>query len=223
MNTELKSEGKCVYCDKTFLQTGIVKHLKSHLAASERANASTGIAIHLSIVADKMFLQLLVNGSATFKELDGFLRDIWVDCCGHLSGFSYQHTKIAMRSRLQDVLTGNITIRYDYDFGDTTTFYCKVVGIYHLTMNEPLVLLSRNEPLKIKCSLCNKKPAVAICSVHMYEDEYLFCESCARKHEKVCEDFAGHARLPVINSPRMGVCGYTGGEIDLERDNAYGM
>jgi hypothetical protein len=47
----------------------------------------------------------------------------------------------------------------------------------------------------------------------------MFCEKCAKKHAKECEDFAdGYAVMPVVNSPRMGVCAYEGGCIDTERD-----
>jgi hypothetical protein len=28
--------------------------------------------------------------------------------------------------------------------------------------------------------------------------------------------------MPIVNSPRMGVCGYEGGTIDKERDGIYG-
>jgi hypothetical protein len=47
----------------------------------------------------------------------------------------------------------------------------------------------------------------------------MFCEKCAKKHAKECEDFAdGYTVMPVVNSPRMGVCAYEGGCIDTERD-----
>ncbi len=38
------------------------------------------------------------------------------------------------------------------------------------------------------------------------------------KLENECEDFSEEMRLPVVNSPRMGICGYEGGMIDKERD-----
>ncbi len=49
----------------------------------------------------------------------------------------------------------------------------------------------------------------------------MYCEECAIKHEATCEEFADYARMPIVNSPRMGVCGYEGGSIDKERDRAY--
>jgi hypothetical protein len=42
-----------------------------------------------------------------------------------------------------------------------------------------------------------------------------------KKVEKTCADFEEFARMPVVHSPRMGVCGYTGGIIDAERDGPY--
>lgn len=41
------------------------------------------------------------------------------------------------------------------------------------------------------------------------------------KHTEECEDFNDYAQMPVVNSPRMGECGYDGGTIDLERDKPY--
>jgi hypothetical protein len=40
---------------------------------------------------------------------------------------------------------------------------------------------------------------------------------------KKCSDFDDYAAMPIVNSPRAGVCGYTGGTIDKERDGAYKM
>jgi hypothetical protein len=60
-----------------------------------------------------------------------------------------------------------------------------------------------------------------MCSVCCWETEAYFCEKCAKKHEKECEDFADYSRMPVVNSPRMGECGYRSGSIDLQRDGVY--
>ena len=32
-----------------------------------------------------------------------------------------------------------------------------------------------------------------------------------------------YAGMPVVNSPRMGICGYEGGTIDTDRDGIYKM
>ena len=35
----------------------------------------------------------------------------------------------------------------------------------------------------------------------MYEGTGFFCDDCAEKHTKECEDFADYAKMPVVNSP----------------------
>ena len=70
------------------------------------------------------------------------------------------------------------------------------------------------------CGICTKEPAVTICAVHVYQGGF-FCDKCAQQHEEECEDFADCAKMPVVNSPRMGVCGYEGGSIDQKRDGVY--
>ena len=47
-----------------------------------------------------------------------------------------------------------------------------------------------------------------------------YCEKCKKKPEKTCED-ADYSMMSVVNSPRMGECGYEGGSIDTERDGVY--
>ncbi|MDR0835444.1 MAG: hypothetical protein LBN11_02540, partial [Tannerella sp.] len=56
---------------------------------------------------------------------------------------------------------------------------------------------------------------------HDWEEDGLFCDKCGKKHAKTCPDFEEYAALPVVNSPRMGMCAYEGGSIDIERDGAF--
>ena len=223
MKKVLKSEGKCIYCGEMFPQKGIAKHLAKHLSDLEKEKpAENERGYHISVNTGEMFLQLLVKGSATFKTLDSFLRKIWLDCCGHLSGFRHKDFQIRTSEKLFRVLSEKMKIEYVYDYGSSTLFSLLVAGVYQIEPKESVVLLSRNEPLRIMCRVCEKKPASFICTVHMYEtEECLFCTTCAEEHGKVCDDFEDYASMPVVNSPRMGVCGYEGGTIDVERDGVY--
>lgn len=113
-------------------------------------------------------------------------------------------------------------LQYQYDFGSTTELQVTVVNEYPVKADQAIVLLSRNEPLKLLCEKCGNVPAILICSVCcVYKDEGMFCAKCAKKHAKSCEDFDDYAAMPVVNSPRMGVCGYDGGRIDIERDGVF--
>jgi hypothetical protein len=223
MSKPITSEGKCFYCDEKFSQKGIAKHLARHLSATEKEKLSEKErGYHLSIEAGNMFLQVLIKGSSRFQVLDAFLRDIWVECCEHLSDFHHKNIEIGMSDKFFRVLSPKMKFDYIYDYGSTTSFPLKVEGVYQIDQKEDIVLLSRNEPLKILCSLCKKNSATSICTVHAYQtDECFFCEKCAAKHGKKCGDFSDYAEMPVVNSPRMGICGYTGGRVDVERDGVY--
>jgi hypothetical protein len=220
MQQKLKSEGVCLFCGKTFAKAGINRHLATHL--KEKNNAE-GVSFLVKAETDKSwgttpyFLSLWVDGETTMKNVDAFLRKIWLECCGHLSKFD----GAAMTKKAKDVFSKGLEMEYEYDFGSSTLLTLTVIDEYPIKADEKIVLLSRNEPLEIMCSLCKKAPATQICTVCMYEGEAGFCDKCAPKHAKKCEDFADYAAMTVVNSPRMGVCGYEGGTIDTERDGVF--
>ena len=221
--TILTSEGECLYCKQVFSQKEIGKHLAKHLVDKEKndTGTSTQTYCHVVVESDLMFLHLLVKGAATMKTIDKYLRDIWLECCGHMSAFGHKNFKVAMSHKVQDVFEPRVKIFHDYDFGTTTRVFLKGLKHYEMNMKESIVLLSRNEPLKRMCVLCKKEPALYICSRCNWDQDSYFCEKCSVKHEKVCDDFADYACMPVVNSPRMGECGYEGGRIDQERDGVY--
>ena len=219
----LKSVGKCLFCNQEFDQKDIGKHLAIHLSQMEKEDNTkiTKSYHHILVEAGEMFLHILVNSKSEMKVIDNFLRDIWLDCCGHMSSFGHKNFKIRMSDSIANIFEPKIKIYHDYDFGSTTRVDLKTVKKYALHLKKDLTLLSRNEPLKLICSICKKKPAVYLCTTCSEEEDAFFCEQCATKHEETCEDFQDYARMPVVNSPRMGVCGYEGGSIDKERDGIY--
>jgi hypothetical protein len=203
--------------------------------------------------ATPYFLSLWIDGDTTMKTIDKFLRDIWLECCGHMSAFRNPQNEnastwgffeamelmkegkikeyeklmedrageVPMSRKAKKVLFKGFILEYEYDFGSSTELIITVMDEYPIKADKEIVLLSRNEPLEIMCSMCGKVPATQICTVCMYDGNAGFCDKCAKKHAKQCEDFADYASMPVVNSPRAGVCGYTGGVIDTERDGVF--
>jgi hypothetical protein len=223
MNEKINSEGKCKYCNKTVTQQGMSRHLATHLKENELKNPSTALALHLLIKAGPYFLHLLVPGTKNLKTIDTFLRKIWLECCGHMSNFNmggWGSQAVGITKKCEEVFSNTSKLTYRYDMGSTTELEIELKGSYHLAVAD-IILLSRNEPLPIMCEACKNKPAKYLCIAHDYDEASLFCETCAGKHEKTCEDFDDYARMPVVNSPRVGVCAYEGGEIDTERDGIY--
>lgn len=232
---ELKSEGKCFYCNKVFSGSGISRHLKSHLQNLEKEKKSRKKSFHVKVTGERFyFLHLLINQDTTLQELDYYLKDIWLECCGHLSSFEIKGAKktqdwlffneeefgIDMRTKIGGLLKKGLKLDYEYDFGSTTYLEISVINEYFVQDKSEILLLSRNEPLKILCDSCKKNPAKVMCTL-WHDDETMFCDSCKDLHAKNCSDFQEYSEANIVNSPRLGVCAYDGGVIDTERDGIW--
>ncbi len=219
---KVQSEGVCVYCNKTVKKQGLSRHIATHLKQMELETKKPQNALHLVVSAGPYFLHLLVPAICDLADLDYFLRDIWLECCGHISAFSHVRygDDIDKDTRIGKAFERIDSLFYAYDFGSTTELGIANKGIYNIPTKQ-IVLVSRNQPLPIMCSTCQKLPATCMCIVHYDGDSGWYCKVCAPKHKKECSDFADYAKMPVVNSPRCGVCGYTGGIIDKVRDGVY--
>ncbi len=109
----------------------------------------------------------------------------------------------SMAVPLEKVLSVGQTFIHEYDFGTTTTLRLKVVGEREGPQPQRGVrVLARNYAPTFTCIECGQ-PARW---VNVWSSEYeTYCDQHARKHK----DWEG-GFLPIVNSPRMGECGYTG-------------
>ena len=96
-----------------------------------------------------------------------------------------------------------------YDFGTSTELKLRLADERQGRIGgEPLRLLSHNEAPVWECEVCGED-ADWVCTFCMSERENPFyCEAHAEDHD--CEE--PEMLLPVVNSPRMGMCGYEGPE-----------
>jgi hypothetical protein len=123
----------------------------------------------------------------------------------HLSGFfEGRYDEIPMSLRMSQVFgaVGDV-IQYQYDSGSTTELQIRLCGIAEAAMGKPAVV-ARNEAFVWACECCGL-PAVSVCSQCSWQREAFFCAMHGTQHS--CGE---EILLPVVNSPRMGVCGYTG-------------
>jgi hypothetical protein len=211
------SAGRCQSCGQVLPRAAMARHLSS--CSQPGASASlAGPSFHLFVEgrhARAYWMHVAMPVNAPLSKLDKFLRKTWLECCGHLSGFEIAGERYAsdamggqssMKRPLQQVVDVGMSFSYEYDYGSTTELKLKVTGVRaEGTPKGAAQLLARNEPPSILCQSCGIEPAAEICVVCACEEVGWLCPACADGHS--CER---EMRLPVTNSPRAGVCGYSG-------------
>lgn len=215
------TDGQCLFGKGTFSKQAMSKHLEAceKRKPYKKASASPQRVFHLLAegqYALEYWIHLEAAANTTLEDLDGLLRDLWLECCGHLCAFtiagqSYSSSVMDefgdknMNVPLGKVLYPKMKFGHEYDFGTTTDLTLKVVAARESAIKRgDIILMARNEPPLIICDECGKT-ATQLCSQCIYEDTGALWDNCAKEHE--CgEDML----LPVVNSPRAGMCGYSG-------------
>lgn len=216
-----ENPGTCAYCGDIITKRVVVKHLdkcskrQEALSATEAISRPEKTMWHLRVqdAYDKDFwLDLEMVGSASLDKLDKYLRAIWLECCGHLSMFTiggWQGDEIAPSRRANSIFEPGLVLRHLYDFGTTSHTDIKVLGFREgkATSKHTISLLARNRIPEYACQECGQL-ASWLCIECIYEEEksgYL-CDEHIEEHPH--EDYGGP--MPLLNSPRTGMCGYTG-------------
>jgi hypothetical protein len=221
MAKQAAAPGTCYICDEPITKRTAVTHLK-------KKHAEQGDDERYAIMVDTPYsspywMVLLVKPGATLEDLDSSLRDIWVECCGHLSAFTIDGTEYqsssesgmnddfsdakSMKVKIERVLCPGMAFLYEYDFGTTTVLRLKVADtITWQTEKDKIVMAGKNNQPEIPCTKCGE-PA----SYHYLEndDETVLCVDCSSD-----EDLDDCYLLSICNSPRTGQCGYEGGKYD---------
>jgi len=203
------NSGKCEVCGHSATKSELVRHL-AQCAAAHDPNDATRILVQLHFEsADdaRYWIYVEARADATLQQVDALLRHVWLECCGHMSAFHVGQAEPSMRSKVGEVFRSKgLKFRHDYDFGTTTLLKGQVLGVRDGSLGRRAVrLLARNDPLVWPCAECGA-PATVICPLCVDSDTCLFCEAHAPEHPCAQEEVF----LPVVNSPRMGVCGYAG-------------
>ena len=223
------TRGNCQFCGKAYTRWGMTRHLEM---CAQRASANEFDAkgsgkrqkiFHLLIKdvwTSDYWLHLEIAGQATLDQLDLYLRAIWLECCGHLSHFLIneiyydRHTEIdwaiaetrRMSTRIADAFELKTEAEYKYDFGTPSKLLISALTVRSGNWSgKPIRMLARNNPPTMKCTACHKQ-ADWVCIECLYDDRpYFFCERHSKLHSHEDEMY-----LPVVNSPRIGMCGYEG-------------
>ncbi|HKI59151.1 MAG TPA: hypothetical protein VKA00_08055 [Trueperaceae bacterium] len=211
------SYGTCELCGKRTSKAAMGRHLASCVPAHDSAGGKPERLLHLRVQgawSPMYWLDVEVGARRSLAQLDAFLRDIWLECCGHLSAFEIGGVRYSvapddewlhergMEARIGNVLEPGVSFRHEYDFGSTTELKLSVKGEREgRAAGGPVRLLARNEAPGWTCDMCGA-PATLIDPEASYEGGAFYCDEHAG--EATEEDLL----LPVVNSPRTGVCAY---------------
>lgn len=204
------SSGNCKICGAQLAKSAMVAHVKKCLTPKSDSRVKKvpdDIVVVRAQWTESLIYWLLigVRPDAQLSHLDKLLRETWLECCGHLSAFYLPGSQeIPKRTPVGKVFEVTKNLHYEYDFGDTTALTLSDSGSTPALLGRRVQILARNQAPVWPCNVCGN-PARLVCVECRWEGKGFCCDAHAEDHE--CgEDML----LPVVNSPRMGVCGYSG-------------
>lgn len=212
MATSEQNLGTCLLCNEKVLHRTAKKHVLrciELLQSTRNRSSRKGETFLVKVTAGKHFwLYVDINAHNTLADLDDLLKKTWLEeCCDHLSCFVMSGTQCGdntMSQPVQSLFYDRLSFTYRYDFGNSTILQGEVVAVRPGELQQAPELVAQNTfPSGITCDYCQARPQ-HICSIC----GDCFCNHCLDHCHNNCE--GNDCLLPVVNSPRMGVCGYTG-------------
>src|SRR5690606_29218003 len=109
-----KTQGKCMGCKGKYTPgkggTHLLKCKDALQSLRSHAQLEEGYLVRISWAEQPNMYWMLVTvpKNSTFGDLDQFLRDAWLECCGHLSEFT-----IGNRRYMSHTESGNLSRSMD--------------------------------------------------------------------------------------------------------------
>ncbi|NGX37426.1 MAG: hypothetical protein K1000chlam2_00580 [Chlamydiae bacterium] len=218
----VKTQGKCFGCGEKYTpvkgRTHLLKCTDVLQSLRSDAELSEGYLIRVSWaeLPDAYWMLIGVPKNLSLYILDEFLRDTWLECCGHLSMFiihkrfyaSYPEPDsddMSMEKQISQIVSVGLKFDYVYDMGSSTDLKLKILGTIEACPQEKVTLLMQNDPPLLPCKSC-KKEAHIICSLCGETT----CQNCSERHSCAVQEKDTYMLMPLVNSPRAGICGYEG-------------
>lgn len=225
-DAHLDTPGTCTLCGAEVMDDATLAHLADCAPEHDAKTGPLGVIFIMRVLSPELpgyWLEIEIVQDARLSALDRVLRSTWLECCGHLSMFVFEdaeyHSSTAdldewgpgpvprrsMAARLKTVVQDEGCFTYEYDFGSTTEL--DIVVLAHRSGRlgrSPARVVARNAEPTWPCGICGQ-PATLICAVCRYDGTNPFvCDAHSKRHS--CGE--SEAFLPVVNSPRIGVCAY---------------
>ena len=166
-----RGRGECYACGKV-MGNGTVASRHLHSCVLNRLYDEDDGAMYAHVLVkggERHWMDLLVSADATLGDVDKFLRDTWLECCGHLSGFRFGEALVSvgddddelseingssvkcvvdMDSLFCGVVLPGFWLKHEYDFGDTSETWLGTLSWYLVADERAVLLLARNVPLQ---------------------------------------------------------------------------
>ena len=108
----------CRLCGRQYSTQGIGTHLRTCIPRMAGAPENLADTIHLTVSAGQYRLELALQETCTFGDLDRFLKKIWLECCRHLSLFVINQREFRRKkSLLGQVSQPGMKFQHVYDLG----------------------------------------------------------------------------------------------------------
>lgn len=182
-------KGKCYYCSKELTERTVKRHMKNciemkkaiqdEFETEKKKRKQFMISLKDKYDTSTYCIYVSIDASLQLYHIDKFIRDVWVECCGHLSMFKIGQKKYfdnsdgnyAMNVKLKDILHTGQKFEYEYDFGSTTYLNLEVVDEIEVSRNHSQIeIIARNNeegvPNSPRDGICGY-----ICNEHA-EDQY---------------------------------------------------
>ena len=121
------TKGNCYICGQELGKTAMKNHILKLHSATDSGQACVLLKIEGAYDKD-YWLFVDVPLTASLATLDRFLRDIWLECCGHLSAFSGRDRQEIGKSRKFSTFEPGEQFLHEYDFGSTTETLITMIG-----------------------------------------------------------------------------------------------
>ncbi len=207
--------GACRKCERVVGKAQMTRHLKRCLGEN---TVKGQFLILVEWPRSPYWVYFTAPKNITLRRIDAVLRAMWVECCDHLSAFFADKVTFAddpeptlawglgerpLSMTLKRALPENAELRYEYDFGSTTELKLRVLDDRIAGLGPDITVVARNQAPEVECVNCGQS-ATMLKMDDWYPKPY--CENCLGEEEEM--------QLPLINSPRTGVCEYTGPSIE---------
>lgn len=209
--------GRCANCAHVFSPDIILGHLRDCIPNGP--GKKQGWYMLQVFGSRDHWMYLAVSSSAVLLDLDLFLREIWLECCGHNSTFIVEqpipnadrnkenppvHVN-HMKTSVRDIFKPGLVLDHEYGAPDVTSLRLRVLSQHkNGGPDEKIKLLAKNLMPEYTCNTCGNA-GTEICMACIHEqDNPMYCRDCAADHR---EDHR-HTILMACNSPRMGCIFY---------------